>query len=108
MSRLTRRGLVAALAGSAAAAHARTLKTVGVQLYTVRSVIGKDPLATLRALEKIGYREAEFTATDLDHIWTASRQTALKPVSIHLDTALFTRNQDKLSASLADARKRGF
>ena len=107
MLQLSRRGFAAALAG-AAVAQARTLKTIGVQLYTVRSIIGKNPLEVLRALDQIGYREAEFTATALDEVWTAAKQTALKPVSIHLETPLFTRDQAKLPAALDDARKRGF
>lgn len=105
---VSRRGFVAALAGSAVAAHARTLSTVGVQLYTVRSIINQDPVKVLKAIEEIGFREAEFVYGNLDAVWNAAKQTKVKPVSIHLDTAMFTRDQSKLPAALEDAKKRGF
>ena len=104
---MNRRSFLAALA-AASASQARTLKVIGVQLYTVRSILPEKPLETLRALEKIGYREAECTAAGLDKVWPALKQTALKPVSLHMDTALFTRQQDKLPAALDDAKQRGF
>jgi sugar phosphate isomerase/epimerase len=109
MSTVTRRGFMAAAAAAAAVpSHARTLKTTGVQLYTVRSVIEKDPAGVLRQLEEIGYREAEAVGASLKTIWDSLKQTKLKPVSVHLDTALFTRNREKLPAALDDVKARGF
>lgn len=96
------------LAAAAVSAHARALKVVGVQLYTVRSILPQKPLETLRAIEKIGYREVEVTAENLDAIWPSLKQTSLKAVSAHLNTDLFMRAQDKLPAALDDAKKRGF
>jgi sugar phosphate isomerase/epimerase len=96
------------LASSFATACARTLKTVGVQLYTVRSVLPETPLETLQALDQIGYREAEVVQAGIEKIWPALKQTSLKPVSLHIDTALFMREQDKLPAALNDAKERGF
>jgi len=101
-------GAAAAAASTATLLQGRTLKTVGVQLYTVRSIINNDPLAVLRSLEQIGYREAECVAANLDKVHAALKQTQIKPVSVHLDTALFTRNQDKLPAALDDAKAKGF
>jgi sugar phosphate isomerase/epimerase len=106
MTSVSRRQLLALAAASAA--FARTLKTIGVQLYTVRSIITEKPLETLQALEKIGYREAEVIAGSMEKIWPSLKQTSIKPVSLHLDTALFTRQQDKLPPALEDAKKRGF
>lgn len=94
-------------AAAAAAAHARSLKTVGVQLYTVRSIIDAKPLETLRALDEIGYREAEVIMGNMEKIWPSLQQTKLKPVSLHMDTQLFTLNQDKLPAALESAKKHG-
>lgn len=108
MPGINRRSLLALAAGGAAASYARTLPVIGVQLYTVRTVLPKQPLPTLRALEQIGYREAEVVAAGIEKIWPSLKQTALKPVSIHLDTALFTRTREKLPAALDDARERGF
>jgi sugar phosphate isomerase/epimerase len=108
MSLLTRRELLAGAAASAALPHARTLPVIGVQLYTVRTILPENPLETLAALERIGYREAEVVGSTLESIWPSLKKTSLKPVSVHLDTALFTREQDKLPAALEDAGRRGF
>src|SRR5262249_40412453 len=59
-------------------------------------------------IEKIGYSEVEATADNLNQIWPGLKQTSLRPVSIHLDTNLFIREQAKLPAALEDAKKRGF
>ena len=96
------------LAASAVSARARALKVVGVQLYTVRSILPRKPLETLRAIEQIGYREVEVTAENLDAIWPSLQQTSLKAVSAHLNDELFMREQAKLPAALDDAKKRGF
>lgn len=108
MTHINRRSFLAT-ALAAAAAQARTLKTIGVQLYTVRSILPEKPLETLKALEQIGFREAEFTAAGIDKVWPALKETpSLKPVSLHMDTSLFTRQQEKLPAALDDAKQRGF
>jgi len=106
MTQLNRRTFMAA--AIAASAYGRTLKTIGVQLYTVRSILPEKPLETLKAIDQIGYREAECTAAGLDKIWDALKQTSLNPVSLHMDTSLFTHEQEKLPAALDDAKHRGF
>ena len=40
-------------------ATAKTLKTVGLQLYTLRDDMGKDPEGTLKKVAAIGYKEVE-------------------------------------------------
>jgi sugar phosphate isomerase/epimerase len=109
MSELPRRSFLGLLAASASVAvsQARTLSAVGVQLYTLRNVLPQNPLEVLREVERIGYREVELTADDLERVYAAVKQTSLKPVSIHLTTALFTREQEKLPAALADAKRKG-
>lgn len=54
--------LLSAAAGACIPRAARTRPTIhpGIQLYTVRSVMAKDPAGTLDALARIGYREVEF------------------------------------------------
>jgi sugar phosphate isomerase/epimerase len=96
------------LAATAVAGQARALKVVGVQLYTVRSILPQKPLETLRAIEKVGYREVEVTAENLDAIWPSLQKTSLKAVSAHLNDELFMREQAKLPPALDDAKKRGF
>jgi sugar phosphate isomerase/epimerase len=96
------------LSAAAFSAYARAPKVVGVQLYTVRRILPKKPLETLRAIEKIGYREVEVTAGDLNAIWPSLKETSLKAVSVHLDPELFIRQQAKLPAAVENARKHGF
>lgn len=81
---------------------------LGVQLYTVRNVIGKDPAATLQAIQKIGYTEIEAIYASLDEIWPALKQTSLQPVSVHIDEAIFVKGGSGLDAALANAKERGF
>ena len=110
MRYITRRSFVTTsiAVSTSAASYGRTLSVIGVQLYTVRSVLPEKPLETLKALDEIGYREAEVIQDNMDKIWPALKQTSLKPVSLHLGTNLFTREQEKLPPALADAKQRGF
>jgi len=98
----------ATVVATAARIHARALPTVGVQLYTVRRVLPKKPLETLRAIEQIGYREVECTADHLDDIWPMLKETSLKPVSVHMNEQFFIHQPEKLPAALDDAQRHGF
>lgn len=103
---LNRRSFVGLAA--AALAHARAPKTIGVQLYTVRGVIGEKPLEVLKAIEQIGFKEVEATWGDLDKLWDSLKQTSLRPVSLHLDTQMFSKQQDKLQEGIDKAKSKGF
>jgi sugar phosphate isomerase/epimerase len=105
---MLRRQFLAAAGASALPLTAARLKTVGVQLYTLRNIIDDKPLEVLQALEQTGFRECEVIQGNMEKIWPALKQTKLKPVSLHLSTPLFTRDQAKLPAALEDAKKRGF
>jgi sugar phosphate isomerase/epimerase len=90
-------------------AEAKQLATVGVQLYTVRSVLPKKPDETLHAIETIGYKEVEATYDNLDKIWPALKSTTLKPVSIHLDENLVLRGkEDDLARAIDKVKQHGF
>lgn len=89
-------------------AFGRKLPTFGVQLYTVRSIINKDPQHVLNEIEGAGYKEIETGSDNLDKIMEAVHRTKLRPVSVHLDTGLFTKQRDKLGPVLDDMKKRGF
>jgi sugar phosphate isomerase/epimerase len=92
-----------------AAGRAAQLKTLGVQLYTVRTVLPQKAQETLNAIRAIGYQEAEATYAGLDAIWPALEASGLKPVSIHLDSKLVTQGKlDDLDAIFAGLKKRGF
>jgi sugar phosphate isomerase/epimerase len=81
---------------------------LGVQLYTVRKVITKKPAATLKAIEQIGYTEVEATYDNLDQIWSALKETKLKPVSVHVNEKLFMQGGTGLDKALSDVKQRGF
>lgn len=103
----SRRAFLASAAASAIApAFGRSLKTIGAQLYTVRTVLPEKPMETLQALEQIGYREAEVSQPGIDKMWPSLLKTKLKPVSIGLDGELLKAG--KLDEAIADAKKRGF
>jgi len=98
--------LVAALGASGRAAQ---LKTLGVQLYTVRTVLPQKPQDTLNAIRAIGYREVEATYAGLDGLWPMLQASGLKPVSIHLDSGSVTQGKpDDLSPIFDQLKKRGF
>jgi|SRR5579872_1650295 len=105
---INRRLFLSLVGASALPSFARTLKVIGVQLYTVRFVLPQKPLETLRAIEQIGYREVEATANNLDAIWPSLKQTSLKPVSLHLDPGIFLHAQDKIPAAIDSAKQHGF
>lgn len=102
--------LQAATAASfAAAARAKTLSAVGVQLYTVRAVLPEKPAETLKAIDAIGYREIEGTQGLLEKIVPALQGTKLKPVSLHLDSKVVTLgSEDDLARVLEGVKKAGF
>ena len=106
MQSIGRRTFLSLAAASAVPSFARTLSVVGVQLYTVRTVLPQDPLKVLRALEQIGYREAELNMDNLDRVFPALKQTSLKPISLHLDSTLFVSGQAKIPAALDAAKTR--
>lgn len=86
---ISRRTLLAGAGGAAAlaltdrivpAARAAQIPAVGLQLYTVRELFQKDPVATLGQVARIGYREVEFGGGGYDA----------------MDHALLRRTMDRL------------
>ena len=75
-------------------ADAKKLQTVGVQLYTVRSVLPEKPVETLRALDALGYREAEGNYADLGKIVPGLSGLHLKLVSLHIDAQIVLKGSD--------------
>ncbi len=98
----------AALLPAARAVFAReplSSNDLGVQLYTVRTIIEKDPAKVLGEIQEIGYAEVECTLENLTKIWSALKQTNLRPVSVHLGGL---ESGGKLDATIADLKQRGF
>jgi sugar phosphate isomerase/epimerase len=81
---------------------------LGVQLYTVRKIIVKDPAAVLKAIQDIGYDEVEATYSMVDQIWPALKQTTLKPVSVHVDKDMLAGDPTHLETVMKDLKDRGF
>lgn len=92
-----RAATIAALASSARAAQ---LKSIGVQLYTVRDVLPKDPERTLKAIRAIGYDEVEATWGGFDKLFPLVKASGLKAVSMHVDNKLMTKGADEMSRAV--------
>jgi sugar phosphate isomerase/epimerase len=106
MSLSTRRSFVAqsaALLAASKLALADKLRknNLGVQLYTVRGIIGADPAKVLQQIREIGYAEIEATADTLKNAWSAIQNSGLKAVSVHLNT-------NPTDQELSDAKSKGF
>lgn len=86
-------------------------RPIGVQLYTVRDQIARDPEGTLKAIAEIGYRELEIIQNTLPTVVPIAKKLGLVPVSVHLDPALVlgdpTANRAKLDAVLNDIAASG-
>lgn len=80
------------------------LSRVGVQLYTVRSLMQDDVAATLDAVARIGYQEVEFAGT-FGHSPGQLREwldaSGLSAPAAHVDPGLL--HPDRIEATLEDA-----
>lgn len=84
------RRLFLALAGSLPLRAAPFSKPIGINLYTVRNSLAKDPAGTYKALHALGIRELEVRAVQLQDHGQLIRQNALKPKHMFLDSAVVT------------------
>lgn len=81
------------MAGLAAVtAFAKGSIAPGVQLYTVRNELLKEPLATLQAIADIGYREVEMLRSQVKTLAPLLKSANLSPISLHFETPLLTAN----------------
>jgi sugar phosphate isomerase/epimerase len=81
------------MAGFAAiSGFARRALAPGVQLYTVRDEVLKNPFATLQAIADIGYREVEMLRNQVTTLAPFLKRVNLAPVSLHFETPLITQN----------------
>src|SRR5690242_19148798 len=109
---LSRRNLLQSVPAALLAGRrlsAAKLQAIGVQLYTVRGVLPKRPAETLKSIRDLGYREIEATYAGLDRIWSAVKDSGLKPVSIHLDNTLMNAGkEDDLARAIDQVKQWGF
>jgi sugar phosphate isomerase/epimerase len=99
----------AALLGRPAAADAKQIRAVGLQLYTVRDLFAAEPVATLEKVARIGYKEVEFGGGGYERMDPAMLRGALdrlglKAPSIHVSYQMLT---DRFDATVALAKALG-
>ncbi len=58
----------------------------GVQLYTVRDQLAKQPLETLKAIAGVGYKEVELFGPNTAKLVQLSKEAGLTPVGTHIQT----------------------
>lgn len=90
-------------------ARAAQLRSIGLQLYTVRELFAADPVATLEKVAKIGYREVEYGGggyDTMDHalLRKTMDRLGLKAPSIHVG---YDALLDTFDASVAMAKTLG-
>jgi sugar phosphate isomerase/epimerase len=82
---------------------------VGLQLYTVREIFAKDPVATLEAIARIGYREVEFggggyETMDPVLLRKTMDRVGLRAPSVHIG---YDALRDRFAASVTMAKTLG-
>lgn len=90
-------------------ARAAQVRSIGLQLYTVRELFSADPVATLEKVAKVGYREVEYGGggyDTMDHglLRKTMDRLGLKCPSIHVG---YDALLEKLDASVAMAKTLG-
>ena len=81
-----------AVAARAAGVSGAATRPLGVQLYTVRSLLPGRAPETLRAIAAMGYREAEVVRADATRIVSLARDAGVLPVSMHIEAPFVTGN----------------
>ena len=65
---------------------------VGLEMYSVRDALGKDPTGTVRAVAEMGYQGLEFYAPYFD--WSAAQAAAMRKVLDDLKIRCFSTHND--------------
>ena len=104
---LSRRSLLGTLAASVA--YAKKKKTwdrpLGVELYTVRTIMPADPAGTIKTIAEIGYKEVECSAADLVKHAALFKQHGLTVPAIHADSNLILKGE--MGKTIDDAKTHG-
>jgi sugar phosphate isomerase/epimerase len=83
--------------GATGIARAAQIRTIGLQLYTVREIFATDPVGTLEKVARIGYREVEYGGGNYDTMDHAMLRKAmdrlhLRAPSLHVPLELMTKD----------------
>lgn len=104
---MTRRTFAASTAAVFAATAKPFPRPLGVQIYTVRTLLPKDPEGTLKRIADIGYKEVELYATDqLDKLLPLAEKFGMKATSIHIPEAISLADDQGAFAKALDAAKK--
>jgi sugar phosphate isomerase/epimerase len=101
---LSRRSLLAAPMAVTTMKSA-PLSTIGLQLYTLRNILPKDPDGILGKVAAMGYREVEAVQGTWTEVAASVAKHGLKVPSMHLDSWVVTERwpKDRKPISLEDA-----
>lgn len=82
---------------------------IGVELYTVRSIIDQDTEGVIRRIAEIGYTEAEPGRAALEKLAPLLAKYKLRPVSCHMEQELVVGGDAKITVAQAieSAKKLG-
>ncbi|MGH9652164.1 MAG: sugar phosphate isomerase/epimerase family protein [Bryobacteraceae bacterium] len=97
------KGAAALLPAASILADPLEKNNLGVQLYTVRKIIKKNPLEVLQSIQQIGYTEVEAVYANLHQTWPYLGHTHLHAVSVHGTPTDFEQ-----AAVLTSLKQRGF
>ncbi|QJD80807.1 sugar phosphate isomerase/epimerase family protein [Spirosoma rhododendri] len=81
-----------------AGAPAKTISPFGVQLYSVRDVIGKDPKGVMTQLAQMGYKQFESYSGQQGFLWgmtPAEMKSFLKDIGVNMVSTHFNYGQQK-------------
>jgi len=91
---ITRRIFAGSLAAATASAKKLT-KSIGVQLYTARTLLNKDAEGTMKRIAELGYKEVElFSVDQITKLGLIAERYGMKPTSCHIP-ATISLNADK-------------
>jgi sugar phosphate isomerase/epimerase len=92
---LDRRVILALLGAMAASGGTgRLRRPIGINLYSVRENLAKQPEQTLEKLSQIGYKHLEVRPANLTQLGSAMKQNGLQPVHMMIESPIITGKWD--------------
>lgn len=106
---INRRTFVASSVAAIAASAKPFPRPWGVQIYTVRTLLPKDPDGTLKRISEIGYKEVELYAVNqIEQLVPIAEKYGMKATSIHIpDSICLAEDQSEFAKALDAAKKAG-
>jgi sugar phosphate isomerase/epimerase len=82
-------------------------RPLGVQIYTVRSLMPQKGAETLRAIAAIGYKEVEISLDDAKKYAAVLKETGLRPTGSHTDGHVAALAGPQLDEAISHAKELG-